>query len=108
MKILVDNDWCSSSLWVPSSSGGWASCDHHFFDLPKELLDRCDYLSDWFESYIPESDSPEPDWNAYNSYKFALAIDLKRHYQESAQIFIWHRKKIVEITGFYASMIRNK
>jgi len=104
VKLLVDKDWASSSLWVPSRSGGWASCDHHSFDLPPNLLDRCDYLSEWFETYMPGSKNPEPDWIFFEAYKLALAIDLNRHFQSAAQIFVWHEGSVVEITGRYESM----
>lgn len=107
MQLLVDKDWDSSSLWVPAESGGWASCDHHSFDLPQELLDRCDYLSDWYETYWPGSDVPEPDWQSFSAYKLALAIDIKHHYGELAHIFVWQGEKIVEITGSYSQMTRS-
>jgi len=104
MKILVDKDWGSSSLWIPGKLGGWASCDHHSFDLPTELKDRCDYFSDWYETYEPGSNLPEPDWEAYSAYKLALAIDIKRHFGNGAQVFIWKDNKIVEVVGDFSHM----
>jgi hypothetical protein len=107
MKILVDKDFGSSSLWVPGKSGDWASCDHHSFDLPQELINRCDYLSEWYETYWPGSDAPEPDWKAYSAYLLGLAIDLKHHYEESAQVFVWRDKEVVEVTGSFSKMLHN-
>jgi hypothetical protein len=107
MRLLVDKDWGSSSLWVPGRLGGWASCDHHSFHLPQELLDRCEYLSDWYESYSPGSDAPEPDWHSYSAYKLALAIDLKRHFGPTAHVFVWQGKDVVEITGSHSLMTKS-
>ena len=106
MQLLVDKDWGSSSLWVPSNAG-WASCDHHSFNFPNYLQERCDYLSDWYESYWPGTDQPEPDWESYSAYKLALAIDIKRHYGEAAQIFVWQGDFIVEISGEFSQMTRS-
>ena len=106
MRLLVDKDWSSSSLWVPGSNGNWASCDHHSFGLPQELTDRCSYLSEWYESYLPGSCTPEPDWMAYCAYKQALAVDLKRHFGESAQVFVRQGEDVVEITGSFSRMTR--
>lgn len=107
MKLLVDKDWGSSSLWVPSSSGGWASCDHHSFDLPQQILDRCDYMSDWFETFSPESDLPEPDWESYSAYILALAIDLKRHYQDAARLYVRKGRGFAEVTGVFSDMVQS-
>lgn len=106
MRVLVDKDWDSSALWVPGRQGGWASADHHTFGLPPDLADRCDYLSAWFETYEPGSNSPEPDWGSYNAYLVALAIDLKRHFRDSAQVFSYRGNELAEVTGDFASMAK--
>lgn len=54
---------------------------------------------------MPGSESPEPDWICFTAYKLALAIDLKRHFQSTAQIFLWHEGRVVEITGHYELMM---
>ncbi len=106
MKLLVDKDFESSSLWVPGSGEGWASCDHHTFGLPEELVARLDYLSDWFETYNPGSHDPEPDWAAYGAYLLALAVDLKRHFGDAAQVFVRSDGAVIEVTGEYTHMAR--
>jgi hypothetical protein len=57
MKLLVDKDFSSDSLWIPTSSGNdWGNGNHHEMNLPLHLVDRLDYLSDWFETYNPGGD----------------------------------------------------
>ena len=104
MKLLVDKDWASSVLWVPGPKIGWASCDHHTLELPPELTQRCDYLSDWFETYDPGSLDSPPDWPAYGAYLLALAIDLKRYFGTSAQIFVRDGEGFSEIKGAFSCM----
>lgn len=106
MRIKVDKDWCSSPLWVPSSSGGWASCDYRGFNLPESLVQRLGYYSDWHDSWLPGDRGPEQDWDALSHYEIALAIDLKRHYGESAQIFVHFDGKLHEVTGSMHEMFR--
>lgn len=106
MQILVGKDWGSSILWVPSESGGWASCDHRLFDLPQHLLDRCEYITAWHDSWWPGVRAPEPDWGSLEAYKLALAIDLKRHYKDSAQVFVSYGGTVAEVSGSYSQMLQ--
>ena len=43
---------------------------------------------------------------AYCAYKQALAVDLKRHFGESAQVFVRQGEDVVEITGSFSRMTR--
>jgi len=108
MKLLVDKDFGSESIWVPTESGtDWGNGDHHGLGLPQDLVDRLDYMSDWFEKFEPFSLTPEIDFRAYEAYKLALAIDLKRYFGDKAQIFTWlNDKYVVEITGDDFKMTR--
>ena len=107
VKLLIDKDWSSTCFWVPGAEGGWVNASPDQMNLTPELFQRCEYLSEWFEIYNPGSSDPEPDWDAYSAYTLALAIDIKKHYGQSAQIFIRNGNEVVEVTGIKSSMLNN-
>jgi hypothetical protein len=105
MKLLVWKDFDSSPLWTLGPTGTRSSTPPSRFNLPPELRARLNYMSAWYETYEPGSSNPEPDWPAYRAYVTGVAIDLKRHYGDKAQIFIQGDESLLEITGEYPRMM---
>lgn len=62
-------------------------------------------MSSWYESYEPGTRDLEPDWSAYQAYVTAVAIDLKRYYGATAQIFVQGGESLMEVTGEYHRMM---
>lgn len=97
-EYLVWTDFGSSALWVRLRRGAWATAGYPA-DLPRELVDRLNFMAAWFDRARPDGGKPQPDWSAYEAYALGLAIDLKRHLGEGAAVFAEVNDKVVEVTG---------
>src|ERR1041385_8367112 len=77
--IMVNKDWGSPVLWMRGRDSGFGPlASYAFLDLPRWLLDRFEFWSEWHDSWVPETPCPEPESDAWDSYGMSLASDLKR------------------------------
>ena len=68
-------------------------------DLPQWLIDRMEYWSAWYESYVPEEIEVKMDWESFEAYGLSLAIDLKRIVGNRYVVY-YGTKKEIQIVPF--------
>lgn len=97
MDVLVNKDWGSTGVWVPSRSGGWANTSFASLNLPDWLVERFVFWSAWYESRTPEKIDEEFDWDSWNAYELSLAIDLKNFLGNEHRVFVLDEAGLREI-----------
>jgi len=77
--LMVDKDWGSSVIWVRGRRGGMANCtSYDRFGFPDWLVRRLDLWSAWYGNNDPSEISKTLDWELWEGYGLALAVDVKR------------------------------
>jgi len=74
--VLVDLDWGSTEIWVPSRGGGWANTSYEAYHLPDDLVDEFQNWEAIHEQFAPGVDIPADRWNEFIARRDLLASKL--------------------------------
>ena len=84
--LIVDVDWSSTGLWVCVGTHN-ANVDYVDYELPDWLIGRFDYWTAWFNMNDPQHIGETLDFNLFNAYGRALAVDVKRLVGKEQRVF---------------------
>lgn len=89
-EIYIETDYSASGIWIPDPGEGYMVCaDRDFLNLPKEILQRLDYWTEWFDKQRPKmgGDHNKMDWDLFRSYGKALAVEMKLFLKDDYKVF---------------------
>lgn len=95
-RLVIDKDWGSSVLWGPSKKyGGLANYStYEEFGFPDWLIRKFDFWSAWYEHNDPLRMDETMDWELWNAYGIALAIDVKRIVGDKYAVYYYPEREI--------------
>lgn len=91
--IYVWVDWESTGLWIHiDGRQELVNVDYERFDLPKELVQRFNYWTAWFNNrkFEIEDEQNQIDHKLFETYGLSLAVDLKLFLQHDYRVFYGH------------------
>lgn len=93
-QLKADIDWSSTGKWVKIKNAGWANTQYEDYDLPKWLIERFNYWTEFYNSYPSETIEKDMNWDQFEAYGISLAVDLKRVLGNEYNVFYGSQTEI--------------